>query len=355
MKVLLLPVNIASDISHKVRLLEAIGVEARGFSISDSPIQSASNVKIFSLNKGSRITSRLRRYKIFAEIRQLIAWADVLHWIADAGVFARGWNKNFLHRINKPGVVQWIGSDIRVPALDMAINPYYQTAFTDGYEYKDESRERSAANQVFFAKLGFYPLEFVGMGHYINRELFPKRFRTWQSIVLSDHVPHYPELARQKPLIVHSPSAPVAKGTKYILQAVERLKSKYDFDFTLVQGLPRAQAIKLMSECDVYVDQLILGAHGYAAVEAMAFGKPVVCYINPVIGKDYPADLPIVNANPDNIAEKLERLICDAAWRHEIGLKSRQYAEKYHDDQQIARDLVQIYQEVINLHRQRGK
>jgi glycosyltransferase involved in cell wall biosynthesis len=110
-----------------------------------------------------------------------------------------------------------------------------------------------------------------------------------------------------------------------------------------------------MSECDVYVDQLVLGAHGFAAVEAMAFGKPVICYVNPEIGKDYPADLPIVNANPDNIAEQLEALIRNASLRREIGEKSRAYVEKYHDERKVAAELVQIYDEVIERHHERRR
>ncbi|MDQ3323417.1 MAG: hypothetical protein M3525_13450, partial [Acidobacteriota bacterium] len=90
-----------------------------------------------------------------------------------------------------------------------------------------------------------------------------------------------------------------------------------------------------------------------AAVEAMAFGKPVVCYINPVTGKDYPNDLPIFNANPDNITERLEVFVKDATLRHELGKKGRVYVEKYHDDKKIARELVETYREVIRLHKEK--
>jgi hypothetical protein len=41
----------------------------------------------------------------------------------------------------------------------------------EGYEYPDESRERSYLNQTYFASVNFYPLAFIGMGHYIAREL----------------------------------------------------------------------------------------------------------------------------------------------------------------------------------------
>lgn len=350
MKVLLLPVNIASDISHKVRSLRSIGVDARGFSIAGSTIQSAEGVDTHPIGKGNVVSMLLRRAFAFAKLRRMLAWADVLHWVDGSSIFDRGVQGKMLRSAGKPGVVQWNGSDIRIPEKDFEVNPFYAAAFGDGYEYPTESADISRANQRFAAGLGFLPLEFIGMGHYIDETLFPKRFRTWQSVVLADHVPKYPGVEKTRPLIVHSPSAPVAKGTRFVLDAVERLRGKYDFDFRLVENLERAAALNVMSECDIFVDQLILGAHGFAAVEAMAFGKPVVCYINPVIGQDYPGDLPIVNADPATIAEKLEDLIRDATLRHDLGRKSRSYVEKYHDDVANARDLLEVYKEVVAMH-----
>lgn len=351
MKVLLLPVNIASDLSHKVRALKKIGVEARGLSFGEHPIQTAADIKLFTQVKGEYVSNRIKRLLFYKQMYDWIKWADILHWIWGFGSIPFRLDKKLVQRYDKPGVIQWVGSDIRIPEIDFTVNPFYKEAFFNGYEYDFESRENSLQNQRNFADVGFYPLKFIGMEQYIDNDLFPKCFRMWQSVVLSEHLPHYPNLNQRKPLLLHSPSAPVAKGTQHVLQAIDKLKPKYDFDFNLVQGMERQRALEIMSQCDVYIDQVIYGMHGSAAVEAMAFGKPVVGYINPVIGKDYPNDLPIVNANPDNIAEKLEILVRDAVLRHELGKKGRAYVEKYHDDKKIAHELVDIYTEVIRLHK----
>ncbi len=352
MKVLVLPVNIASDISHKVRSLRSIGIDARGFTIAPTPIQSDEEITVFPLNQGLWLTRRVRQILAYRSIRKMIDWADILHWVSDPNVFSSGSYKNILVEARKPGVIQWIGSDIRIPEIDSGLNRYYQNAVDEGYEYDFESLANSNSTQRFFAEFGFYPLEFIGMGHYIDQTLFPKRFRAWQSIVLADFEADFPSKENKRPVIVHSPSAPVAKGTRHVIAAIERLKVKYDLDFVLVENTQRDKALDIMRGCDIYIDQLILGAHGYAAVEAMAFGKPVVCYINSEIGKDYPDDLPLINADPDNLDEKLEPLLQSAALRHEIGTKGREYVEKYHDDKKIAHDLVDIYKEVIDLHAQ---
>lgn len=363
MKVLLLPANIASEISNKVKALRDLGIDARGLAFGGSPLQSAENINLIMREHGKN--EYLRVFRAAKCLYDWIKWADVLHWVGAfdsltfsverLGVNIKKLDKKILQRFDKPGVVEWLGSDIRNPEIDCKINRFYKYAFANGYEYAAyESRKTSLTNQKDFAEMNFYPLEFIGMEHYIDRELFPKRFRVRQTVVLAEHEPKFPDTENKKPLIVHSPSAPIAKGTKYILEAVEKLKNSYDFEFKLVENMERREALKIMRDSDIFVDQLILGAHGVAAVEAMAFGKPVICYINSEIGKNYPPDLPIINADPENIFEKLEMLLKNPTLRNETGKQSRKYVEKYHDDEKMARQLVEIYAQVIELHRRKN-
>jgi glycosyltransferase involved in cell wall biosynthesis len=138
------------------------------------------------------------------------------------------------------------------------------------------------------------------------------------------------------------------------LKTIKELRKKYKFEFRLIQGLPRREALYLMQRADIFLDQFVIGYHGMAALEAMALGKPTLCYIKPsAIGK-YPTDFPIVNASPDDLAEVLEPLLKDGELRSEIGRKSRAYVEKYHDATKVAHQLVDIYQEVIKERRRRS-
>ena len=67
--------------------------------------------------------------------------------------------------------------------------------------------------------------------------------------------------------------------------------------------------------------------------------------------KLYPVDLPIVNANQDNLLEVLSALLENGEKRHQIGRLSRAYFEKYHDAHQIATQLQSIYQELMEKHK----
>lgn len=351
MKVLLLPNNTASEVSHKVRALKSIGVEARGLSLSEHKILSAVDIKTFSDFNTLSFTGWKNRISFYNYLYDSLKWADIVHWFWDFGVLPFKLDKNILKVFNKPGVIQWLGSEIRNPELDFEINPYYKRAFLqEGYEHRWESEKNSKRIQKEFSKAGFYPVTYIGMAHYIDSEIFSKWFYVPQTSITSDYQPAYPALNKSNPLILHAPSAPNAKGTKYVLRAIDNLREKYSLEFKLIEGLPRAEVMNLMRQCDIYIDQIIIGMFGLASIEAMSFGKPVVCYINDVMGRDYPDDLPIVNANPDNLTEQLEILIKDSALRHELGKKSREYIEKYHSEKVTAQKLVKIYDEVINLH-----
>lgn len=106
------------------------------------------------------------------------------------------------------------------------------------------------------------------------------RFLPYASIDPREWRPAARSSVRTRPLVIHAPSHRGVKGTRYIMEAVARLKAEgVNFEFTLVEGLSNAQARALSETADLLVDQLLTGWYGAVAVEMMALGKPVVCYL----------------------------------------------------------------------------
>jgi glycosyltransferase involved in cell wall biosynthesis len=102
-------------------------------------------------------------------------------------------------------------------------------------------------------------------------------------------------------------------------------------------------------QADIVVDQLIYGWWGSTAIEAMALGKPVICYLSPswkeIFLKRFPeyTSLPIVEGNTQNIYEVLKRLTTDKDYREQKGKESRLFAEKHFDVKKNARELEKIF------------
>ena len=356
LRVLHLPTNTASIPSHTVHGLRGIGVDARGLVMRDLENQSAEGLKIMD-PKNSRqwspmwVRSLVRRFHYFV---RWVSWADIVHWYFDSSILPFGLDLKMIKVLKKPAVVEWLGSDIRIPEIEFEDNPYYKAAFPNGYEYQSENYQRSRQTQKRFVKAGFVPVVIPCMIQYIQKDICPRFYKIWQPIRLDGFIPRCGDRRKRKPLIVHVTSAPVAKGTAAVLKAVDRLKKKYDFEFILIQGMIREKVLELIQQADIFLDQFVIGYYGMAALEAMGFGKPVLCYIKPSLLKEEAPDLPIVNANPENLVEPLEAILCDGRLRYEIGKRSRAYVEKYHDATKVAHQLVDIYQEVIKERRRRS-
>ena len=350
MRILHLPVNIASAASHTVRGLRQSNAEVKvlGITFGDSAYDSARDICVVQSAPRRKMLQWLGRRTIFAyKTLQLIRWADVLHWYFGSPILPAGLDLSYVNFLGKPGLVEWLGSEIRIPEVEFADNPYYRAAFSEGYEYSFENLRSSHKLQQRFAGVGFASVVSPGMFQYLNVSLWKKIYMVAQRIVLSDYVPFYPDPNSSRPVIVHSPTAPIAKGTTVILEVVEKLRQKYEFEFQLITNVTRSQALEIMQRADIFLDQLVIGHYGMAAIEAMAYGKPVVCYIKSSLVDQFPSDCPIVNASQDTLEHVLEELICNAQLRYETGLRSRTYVENFHNAVKIGQQLLDIYRELL--------
>ena len=135
------------------------------------------------------------------------------------------------------------------------------------------------------------------------------------------------------------------KGTRFIKQAVENLKKEgLEVNYTFLDEVPYHHMRYYYQQADIVVDQLLTGWHGSVTMEALAMGKPVICYLSKDALKLLPRDNPIVNANIHNITDKLRMLVRDKALREEIGKKSREYVKERHDALKLAKLYIDLYQ-----------
>lgn len=328
------------------------GVEAKCINIKSHKYNSDNDSVIYlskeSFRRSSPVTSFLRYLRYRNKIREWIKWADVLHYVWGPAL-DNGWDLEMARKLNKPIFIEWVGSDIRDPAFLSGINSYYRDVLSDGYEYKDiELSNYKERVQLLFAKAGAMPTLSPEMSLFLNRKIFPEYLEYPQRINVNQYQPLYPDKNNVRPHIVHSPTAKVGKGSNVIVKVIEELKAQYDFDFSLIHDLSREEALEAVRNADIFIDQIILGGYGMASCEAMAFGKPVVCYILPEVFKaGLPEDCPVINANADNLKEQLIRVIIDPVLRNVIGRKCRSFIERYSDANIIAKKFVDAYRTAV--------
>lgn len=235
-------------------------------------------------------------------------------------------------------VVEFWGSEVRLPSIERVRNPYFIDA-----KGVDETAIRSRLSwwadvtkgHVVVADHSFEP--FVGP-YFDTVHVVP------QAVDTARLQPVYPSPENNRPLVVHAPSHRALKGTEVVNEVVEQLRrQRLPFDYVEVHGMPQFQALATYRRADLVIDQLRLGSHGVFAVEMMSLGKPVVCYLQPDVERGYPPDLPIINANPSTLAAVLEDWLTDAPRRFQTGVDGRDFAESVHDIMVVAPRAVEVY------------
>jgi hypothetical protein len=350
MKILHLPHNIASQISVTVRALQDIGVDARGLVCNNSQFCDATGVTNYEvpLFRTHPVRAVRQAWTWCRAMREAIRWADVVHWHFRASALHSVAALSYAAQLNKVRVVEFWGSDIRIPELAAADDKYMAQYYEARPHLIRAGRRTSLTTQRRFAQHGFQCLlPGRDIEPYVQRDLFPHPRRTRSRVFLADYQPQYPDPHATNPLVVHAPSHKDVKGTDRVLKAVAAVQKTHPCRFQLTHGLTRAKALAIREQCDIFLDQFIGGDYGLAACEALAFGKPTVCYIKPSILPTYPPELPIVNANPDNLEDVLRSLLEDGRHRAELGRQSRAWAEQHHDARKIAHQLVAIYEELM--------
>jgi glycosyltransferase involved in cell wall biosynthesis len=294
------------------------------------------------LNKGNWLSIQL------GALSDVIAERpDVVHFwnrslIAPPGGygFLSGLDLPYLKAAGIRIVYRFTGYDLRQPTLERSLNPY--SPLLHGYEANiDEDSQRHYLGHLRQWVDAFVVQDPEMHAYLPEAEVIPRGIDL-------ERFPYVGVEPVARPLIVHAPSSRVIKGTEGVLAAVEALRNRgLDFDFKLIERMSHAEATEWYRRADVIVDGMRIGWYAVLGVEGMALGKPVVTYIRPGLEDGIGRPLPLVSANLDTLADRLEELIRDPQRRVEIGRRSRAFAEEVHDVGAVAEALERLYERVL--------
>jgi hypothetical protein len=159
------------------------------------------------------------------------------------------------------------------------------------------------------------------------------------------------KLENNKLKIFHGITREGFKGTKYIREAMERLKENYPNDVEIVIDgkMPLDKYLKVLKKTNVVVDQALSYEYGMNAIYSMAMGKVVLSGNEPECQQEFGrTDIPIINITPSvkDIYHKLEQLVLDKKRLIEIGENSRRFVEDFHDHVKVAQQYVDTWNSI---------
>ena len=264
-----------------------------------------------SLDLGSGFVRRqAAQWRAFLE---LLPRYDVFHFYSAVTLVPKSVQFRILHALGKRGIYHYLGRDIR-----------------------GKTREQLAYGLRADAEI---------VGSYDAIRWVPHADVVLPGIEVSRIEPAIPG-DRKRPVILHAPSSRQRKGTEHVVAACEGL----DADLRIVEGLTHDEAFEQYRDADIVVDQMNAGWYGVFAIECLALGKPIVTFLHDEAVRRteeaYGVEVPLRSATAETLREALRPLVADAALRRQVGTASRAYAEKLHDVDAIAGQLIEIYERV---------
>lgn len=139
--------------------------------------------------------------------------------------------------------------------------------------------------------------------------------------------------------VIHLPSNNSIKGSKLIIETVQRLKSEgIPLEFVTLSNVSNQTVLDHLTNSDVLVDELYLHGPGALGLEGMSAGCAVATrYLEK--HKDVFAP-PVCPIDENNIYDSLKKLFTDREYRIDLAKKGRQFVEQNNDPAVIATNLV---------------
>lgn len=347
MKVLHLPTDTAGNAWGLSRAERGLGLHSEVLSQTESSLGYSSDIQL-NLEK---ITSKELKYlkKIYAFFK-IRSQYDVFHF---------NYGSSLLHQVKYPFLYQldlpfypkkaklfvtYNGCDARQKYPTMQRTSIAACHDSDCYGGACNSGKRDEIRIKSIEKMSRYARHMWAISPDLLYFLPKNKSSFLPCTIANFDCEKYLPKFEKKLKILHAPTNRAAKGSGYILSALEKLQKKYpdSIETLLVENMSHKQAMELYKNADLVIDQILIGWYGAFAVETMLMGKPVIARIAYEDLKFIPHEMAndlmqtIIHADPFNIESVIERCIDERTFLKQRSEASIAYASKWHHPNYIA-------------------
>lgn len=349
MRVLHLPSSVGGNAWNLSLAERALGIESHVLALGENYLGFKADIVVeWQRNKYTYPLKALSFY------RKHINNYDILHFNFGRTLFdyrcglINMLDLPWLKRNGKRIVFTYQGSDARLAGYSLQ---HYDISHYQKLSIAELEKELKAdkRRQARISKMDKYA-DLIYTTNPDLKNMLPARtkFRPYTKLQLEEWTPVYSDYDKDELVIAHAPTSRSKKGTDVIIGAVEQLRttgSRIRLD--LIEKVPNTVAKERLAQADIVIDQIYIGWYGGLAVEAMALGKPVIAYIRESdmvhIPAQMNAEMPVIRADPYNLANVLLNAITDRNRLRDLAHRSRVYVEHWHDSRAIAQDIIQDY------------
>lgn len=154
-----------------------------------------------------------------------------------------------------------------------------------------------------------------------------------------------PNCINGKIRIYHGILRSEAKGSPYIIKAMQRLQENYPemVECIIKEKVPYNYYLDLLDNCNVLIDQAAGEGFGMNACNGLARGKVVLCSVSEKTTElmgDEKCPIVFIKRDVDVIYRQLENIILSPSLIESVSIESRRFAEEQLSDIGVARKLL---------------
>ncbi|MBS4039938.1 MAG: hypothetical protein KGZ81_05000 [Flavobacteriales bacterium] len=278
-------------------------------------------------------------YELYKLINVLDKFSDIIHFYNGNTFFPGNIDLPHFRQSGKKLVMHHWGNDVRSMNKVNQLNPYIlpKNYMTDDQIHKSLAYISKYIQTSIVQDYEVFPYV---KDYYQNVHVLPLACKVKAMPVA------YPDINKKVLKVIHAPTNRSFKGSAFVEAAINKLQQNSNFIYQAIEKMSHNEAIKAYMEADIVIDQLLCGSYGMLSVEAMAMGKPVIAFIREDVRKNFPQELPIINARPETLYDVLLELIKNPTPLVQISKKSREYVLKHHDMEVVTEKLISIYQKL---------
>jgi hypothetical protein len=184
------------------------------------------------------------------------------------------------------------------------------------------------------------------LGHF---SIDPTKWEAIEKVAIPD------EFNSESPLrVFHAPNHKAIKGSSHLIKAIEKLQAEgLPIELVIRQKVPNEVIRETMATCHLVADQFVLGWYAMFALEAMAMGRPVLCYLRPDLLKLYEEagliehdEIPLMNTGLLEIEAQLRWAVANPTTLQTLATRGPVFIKKHHATQAVGAVFSDVLQQL---------
>jgi glycosyltransferase involved in cell wall biosynthesis len=320
-------IDVAGQASRYAKALRMVDCQAESW-LYERVLKDEAFDKILDFSNRGLLNGRFRKLGYLLEA----AWKfDIWHIHKGFSIYNKSKDISLVKKFGRSIVIHYRGREIR-PEMNMTTLPH---------SILEKVKRESELADLIFVKDG--QLAELIKSYVKEVIVFPNVVDVGDYIPPSDYPEDFYEHSR-KLRVVHIASNPKYKGTELIRDQMARIRDK--IHFSELSNLSHANLLEQYWKADIIIDQLAAGTYGNASLEAMALGRCVINYLDPVFMQYEPELPPIVKTKKNELADTIVTIDKHREILFESALKGKEFVERHHTYLSVGTQLLNQYKKI---------